>query len=655
MSRLFGKRLYPAWLVLIVYILFNCAPVWARCESWVTSGWYSRVFTNFTSFGRDGYKSAALGHSGVETSNGSQASIGAMAIVEFTPSGKPFRRIEGVVLEAYPAGVTIQEADGTITECNSNYGSIGKAWLKPLPIPWKRIGQYKEYKNDLTKYRDPIGLVTIYDTRKNTADKVFGRIRHVGGTEFKVTDSVGREHLFDPFHYLVISEVTESTREVERLYKLFKPPKDLVTKLKPAKDRSPEKLAREAVAREKIKEMIRVESTLGFTGRLPVETGELPLNISEEQQANLIHNLELMGIDKKTYPSEVIWIEGKDWPAMFRQAVSNQARHFAPAKDLGWILIGKWSTSRELRAALDAWAIRFKVPFRFLFRKEVDELGPLYSEVGLIHDGSQAVAPNGFIDSTFYAQMVNDGFYPLVDPHDPIGHLATLADRDFTDNFFRINKLIHLVESRLEFPNRFSFTKLAELENEKINAYVAMQSQLNGTVRDVTHENWTYLQEDGSLFMQGNGPFNGIYNGAFKRNAKLFVKELLNIVDLDRDIIGIEELAQLPRFADFMKNEVNVRAYETYKDEIFRQRMLNTTMANLQAKVLKWASAQDLFKGATRATNEEVQFFLKQFEQYCSHDSELQQFYNHGVRVRFYAAAIDFYTRYEAYISSTDY
>ena len=116
------------------------------------------------------------------------------------------------------------------------------------------------------------------------------------------------------------------------------------------------------------------------------------------------------------------------------------------------------------------------------------------------------IAPNGFIDKTTYARFGRHGFIGA-DPHDYVGHLIAFADPKFTKTFRRYMDTIDSV---------LVGNTTAALPKEVVEARATIAELLGGITRDLTHENWTFLEKTSegktSLMVAGGWPFNMMMN-----------------------------------------------------------------------------------------------------------------------------------------------
>lgn len=114
------------------------------------------------------------------------------------------------------------------------------------------------------------------------------------------------------------------------------------------------------------------------------------------------------------------------------------------------------------------------------------------------------VPPNGVLTDFTYTTALENGYLPLIDDHDGLFHLPSLADPTFNLILKKHGKLVLAIASPFRDLTHF----------------------LTGGLRDYSVENWSYLTTDENgtphLFVQGNRPFNGIVNfaiGAFSSSA----------------------------------------------------------------------------------------------------------------------------------------
>lgn len=169
-------------------------------------------------------------------------------------------------------------------------------------------------------------------------------------------------------------------------------------------------------------------------------------------------------------------------------------------KHLLEIVTRKDLSADELRQALRDWALRDLGGLKLVFLADLTVLGQRYVERNLIAPNEAYVdAANGVVSPALWNRLVQDGYFPVVDPHDLLAHLPSFLDPQMRSRLVQKARLSGRLYTPLATGARNSGYYQAALE--------AVESQLLFRTRDETWENLNFLFKDASgvhLIPQGN-------------------------------------------------------------------------------------------------------------------------------------------------------
>lgn len=632
--------------LLIVYILAFCQPSWADCSALLRAftslipGYQERVAEN------EYIATEYQDREGVKPVAGLTSLLGSEVIAEFTPQGGRTAIYRGRVLQEYEAGLELlDERTGQVHVCNTNRGKFGKIRVKPNPIQWAKAHDLRTVRSAHQAQKDPMILIELYDTDGDVSYFLYGRLKHKGGTIYTVTDRKGTEHAFDAFRTYFHAEITERDTNTVNLF----------TRLKlhtPAVNFVPQKAAADPQKKEQAEVQLKdfINKGKQLTSSMTFEQDfQPPAKFTDEQATRLAKNMELMGIKKVDYSGEQFG-DSKTWPIAFYYGITVK-KNVPAVRELAQILLHEHKDSAALKAELNAWAQRHNTGYQFAFKDDVKRLGKIYRDLGWAEQSGTIIGENGFIMHSVYTRMIADGILPLADPHDALSHLASLPDRHFREPFRKFSALIWDTYKALDFPYHSELRDIDQLQDERLSAYAAIEDLLTGTVRDMNHENWTYLTPKNELFMQGNCTFNALFNGLIRRRRFEFLDNLINCAKLS-DTLGTEELNKLPRLQEFLQQRgpEAMTAYQAFHLELWRQGMSRARLPGLQKKLEEFS--KEYFTHPGPASMDEVHQFMRELGRFLAADPDFRYIFSRAGRKHSFDTAVFFFSLYKEWVDS---
>ena len=221
-----------------------------------------------------------------------------------------------------------------------------------------------------------------------------------------------------------------------------------------------------------------------------------------------------------------------------------------------------------------------------LVRKDLNEKYPIGRTFNPIF-------PNGFIDDLVYADLANQGHILLADPHDLFLHLGSYHDTKLRN---RLQKYMRLNWEGFDSVGRKEYRQFLENESPYLKGISQSMKQLFKEVRDHTHENWSYVTQEG-LNIQGNVPFNGLLS--LRKTTPKPDEALEYFLEPD---VPFAKMSSLPGVDEFLKmnqdlaNKVKTIAkpYEKYGDQYLkylkdlRDEVSKTNLSH--AEKMKWVA-----------------------------------------------------------------
>lgn len=374
-------------------------------------------------------------------------------------------------------------------------------------------------------------------------------------------------------------------------------------------------------------------------------------------------NFELMGIARNGPAS----LNRSSLGLLFEHGVMVPGGSPTAQLELAEILCQPHAGLPELRKHLDDWATRHGVGYKFAFPADIDKKANEYFAKGLIAS-DQGVAPNGFVQPDLYAQLARDGYYPIADPHDVTSHVASLTDPVFRRNFGRMVAQLNELEGKLGRASPILIRGMRDSDDVAKQGYSRLWGHLSQTVRDSTHENWTYLVKDAQgkprLFMQGNSTFNAItldWMVAGQANDTNFVIRLLNRGGDFSTAPGripnyaTEDLDELRSIGVYLKQPGAQARYDRYKRALVENGMDREAQGQASEKLRGFVAAKrrelDQGFGSPRPyTETEVQKLLQDLAVFIDRDPQLSRIFSQASKQELFEAAMEFTEDYQKFL-----
>ena len=584
--------------------------------------------------------------------------FGNIAHIKFQPKGQKAANYTGRMIGDSKLSITLlDERTGKITAMHRNSGTLLSVKVQPNSHTWKSAYSADEFEEALHGEKSALGLIELSDEGKDKI--IYGELNKVGkfGDVYSVTDRHGNIHQLDLNQKYFVAHITESNPETKTLFQnlpQYPHPLQLITKDVLTPDQG-----------EAIISSFKSEGHLStqVANQLSPESAFKVGPLSKPLRENFISNLDLMGINKVKYDYPRMGSED-DWSLLFHYGIGLMSEQTSAHGELANILTRAHADASALRTDLNAWAVRHKIPFQFAFYDDIAKLAPAYQAQGLFSSrASSTIGVNGYINENLYNRMVVDGIYSIADPHDVVSHLSSLLNPKFTKSFNQYTTLMTDISTKLNPGDFLKADRLRKTGDFLTKAYVDLREHLQGTLRDATHENWSYLirrKKSGkqTLFLQGNSSYNGLVNGIMSNERSEFIGYLFHSAKLTDKTLGTEEISNFEGIQQFRKSSKAAdQLYKTYRDELKRHALDRTSLARQGQKIEKFLNDRKLITGRPSYQGPDGSVSMRDAErtieltaEFISKDPELSYIFSKEGNEHLISSAIPFLESYKKWV-----
>lgn len=594
---------------------------------------------------------------GRDTFAKNDVSVGDFATVNFAKGAEEARTYSGEVISVYQAGLDLLASDGSIHKMNQNDGKILQAFVMPMNKTFSRV--ISQGVVDAAQASDhpveTVMLLSIHHQQKTI--RLFGKVERIPEVAaIRVTDRAGAVH---EIHVEEVDWIegfaTEDTSVLQSSFQNFPlepaPVRFMPKIMSPQERERRESAAREVIGQFKQDGVVSAEEAEMLKPQWPYTPTE---RLSDEQFENLKRNLLLTGID--TFFG---WKDRREWEVFFFQGISIRAHERPDLRDLAMVLLEKNETPNVFRRRLNAWSVRHKLGYQFAFVPDVRRLGEAYHHLSKAADSNSSsyVQPNGYVPADLYLHLFLGGVLPIGDEHDVFLHIASLADRQAMQGFVRSGTIILRALEGLGFPTYQQMKVFRESRTVRLRALAEIFEHMHGTVRDSTHENFSYLVSgaDGrpALFCQGNGPMNFSYYATGRLQSKAPLTVLLNYQELEGPF-AVDEPASLPEFEKFLESSAKAKdLHGAYVKQLERHGMSSATAraayGKLRAVVGTDQPPRTDYEYLAAPTAKLFSIY-KKLADAISNDTQLADMFSRQAKLDLIMAAVEFYSHYLEWI-----
>ncbi len=571
--------------------------------------------------------------------NYQESGIGNQVQAEFIHNEKGLVKVEGVVIDEYPAGFTVyDQVNDKIVSINTNESKIQSVKAMASEFEPKKVASSNIFEliKQLDSYNSPYGLIQLYVNNKKVY--LFGAISVDETIPFRkiieIKESSGLTHKVDPAEYSLWIHPTLFEKN-EKAISAFSFNNNKAIEITESKNKrkTSEKLIDfiEEIPNERVQKLPK-----------RVTADQVSKVLTESQRISFIRNLEFMGISKEKYNFDNFGTFA-EWELFLYHGVS-VVKNQSPAKrELTEILVTEYKNTVEFKLALNNWSKVHSLGYQFFFYEDIKKIGKNWIASGYlpVSPSEPIIGPNGFIMNDVYNKMSSLKMFPIADPHDPLGHLASITEPIFRENFNRYTNLNVKIANEI---NARSYEMERKIENflksnvQKeflwLKSYVALSDFLLGSVRNMTHENWTYIVRnevgESEFFFQGNAPFNGFIN-ILNRNEEVFVQRILNLSGRNQESFALDKLIKLPKLNEFVDyNKENEKLLLRLRGLFEQHALSKKSYEEASKKLLDLIKRNNLFKKelGNRMKIDEAQEVLNSLATFVSDDPELMQIFS---------------------------